>query len=821
MIKTKKKRKVKMDKSNDYCLADTDRYWSTVLHCRQIILAAMLIFIFIRIDITAKAASVKESPSPEETINFTVTVTDTDSRHPLQYVTVVLKEGNTIVASSTTNPFGKAVFTDLNSGKYTLSAFHVGYNIFNDTVLVDAGNISFRVTLSEKSVQLGEIVIQDKKIQNAAAYIDMITGRQIFQGETFHASPAGTMAQLIQQNLSGAVRAPTGEVHIRGMHGEFTYLIDGIPIPLGVFGGLNEIVDPKVISKITFYTGGFPAEFGGQLAGLMDIQNKVPAGSFHLDFSTFMGSYLTSNKESLGKRVGSFKALNYNGQSLSLSDHFNRLGYFVGFSRQETDRRIDQPVEQLFHNHGFDYFTYGKFDYLISENDYITMNLNYSKTQTEVPYDPSEGIQMDNQGSYNAFQTLSYFHTGSEESDKESNFFAGAFARQGGLTYTQDVNNENKIYLNDDSTNGYVLDQNRSFTTLGVRIKYDKRLSHHFKYISGINYSSTFGKEDFRFFNMTGSDLHNSTTFKGYDAGLFAGTEWHPYEWTRLDIGLRYDMHKAPGIADQSQFSPRIKWNIFIDKFNSITLSYDRLFMPTNIESLGEVASLLGGNAAPALPEKDHLYEVSFLRNWQNGFTSKVSGFYKNASPGLDDQTLGSSTIRVNVNIDQVRITGAELSLTYSNPETPFSGNVNASLIHAYGRGPVTGGFLPAEYSTDPFDLDHDERLSGSFILNYQPDNWFINLSASYSSGLTNGNEDYEFKTGLFDFNQGAHTTPAWIFNLSGGYTFNLPKGQSVEPSLYITNLLDHARLIKGAFFSGASFEERRKVVLNIKYHIY
>lgn len=755
-----------------------------------------------------------------KTINFTVTVHDSSSHAPLQYVLVALKKGSTVVATASTNPFGKAVFNDLAGGTYLLTAHFNGYYDFTDTVLVDAAHHSYGVELKERTVEFSEVVIRGGRLQNSAVSVDLRTGRQVFQGETYHSSPTSAMTQLIQQNLAGTVRAPTGEVHIRGMHGEFTYLVDGIPIPLGVFGGLNEIVDPKVISSITFYTGGFPAEYGGQLAGLMDIQNKVPTGRFHLDASSFIGSYFTSGSSNLGSRVGAFRAVNSNGQSISLSDHLGKLGYFVGASRQETDRRIDQPTEELFHNHGFDYFTFGKFDYLISENDYITMNLNYSSTHTQVPYDPTEGVQRDRQSSYNSFQTLSYFHIVSEESGRESNLFIGAFARQGGLKYTPDVNNDNKIFFDDDSANGYVVRQDRGFTTTGLKAKFDARLSHHFKYALGLNYSKTYGKEDFSFISANGPVFSNAENFDGYDAGIFAQAEWHPYEWTRLDAGARYDVHNAPSIGSRYQLSPRIKLNLFIDEFNSLSFSYDRLFMPTNIENLGSVASVFGSHAAPTVPEKDDLYEVSFLRNWRNGFSSKISGFYKEASPGLDDETLGSSTIRVNVNIAEVNITGVDMSLTYSHPVIPFSAYVNASLIHAYGRGPVSGGFLPADSSDDVFDLDHDERLSASITLNYQPERWFINLNASYASGLTNGREDYVFRTGLLDFNQGAHTTPSWILNLSCGYTIPLRGGQYIEPSLYITNLLDHAHLIKGAFFSGASFEERRNVVFRLTYHL-
>ena len=141
-------------------------------------------------------------------------------------------------------------------------------------------------------------------------------------------------------------------------------------------------------------------------------------------------------------------------------------------------------------------------------------------------------------------------------------------------------------------------------------------------------------------------------------------------------------------------------------------------------------------------------------------------------------------------------------------------------MIHAYGTGPVSGGFIPADSSSVPFDLDHDQRLSSVIGLNYQPENWFVNLTAVYGSGLANGNDDYNFKTGLFDFNQGAHTTPSWIFNLSGGYIFRFGNDHILEPSLYISNIFDHAHLIKGAFFSGASFEERRNVSLKLKYEL-
>ena len=789
-----------------------------ILLMNQVTIAIILIIFLYQ---NASAGSKKGNNSVIETINFTVTVTDKQTTAPLQLVSVILKKKNSIVAAIATNPFGRAIFNDLQDGKYEISTRMIGYNDFKDTITVDKSHKSLSIQISEKNIQLKEIEINGSRINNNSsnATIDIILGQQTLDLESYHSAPTGSVIQLVQENLAGTAKAPTGEIHIRGQHGEFTYLIDGIPIPLGVFGGLNEIVDPQVISKVTFYTGGFPAEFGGQIAGLMDIQSRVPPGKFHLDLSTYRGSYLTSG-DSLGSRVGNLKALNTNGQSLSLSDHFGKLGIFFTGSRQETDRRIDQPVIPLFHDHGFDYFAYGKLDYLLNENDYITANLNYSKTLSQIPYDPSLGFLSDQQNSYNGFQTLSYFHTISSSTDEETNLFIGGFAREGGLTFTPNVNDYLTVNLNGDSTKSYVADQDRSFNTLGFRTKYDQKFSHHFGFAAGFNYSYTTGTDKFDFFNTSGDNKNTISSYSGFDFGTFIQAGWHPAEWTRIDLGIRYDIHKAPHISNQSQAAPRLKWSFFIDEFNSFVLSYDRLFMPTNIENLGAVAALFGNATSPALPEKDNLYEVDFIRNWLNGFNTKFAGFYKESSPGLDDQTLGSSTIRVNVNINEIKVTGLELALTYNDPDNPFSGYINGSIIHAYGKGPVSGGFLPPDSSTAAFDLDHDQRLSAVIGIKYQPESWFIDITGIYGSGLSNGSDDYQFKTGLFDFNQGAHTSPAWIFNISGGYTFNIGNGQTIEPSIFINNIVDHEHLIKGAFFSGASYEERRNIMMKISYHL-
>lgn len=752
--------------------------------------------------------------------HYMVYVFDADVHMPMELARVILRHDRTIIGQQVTNKAGITTFVDIATGWYKLSVHFVGYDDFTDSILVDSQHTIDSVGLH--AIGQSELVVTADRDLGVASF-DLSSGNQVFESETYHAPPTTRMTTLVQQNLMGAARAPSGEVHVRGQHGEFTYYIDGNPVPLGVFGGLNEVVDPKVIDRATFLTGGFPAEYGGQIAAIIDVENRVPAGRFHLDASSYAGSYLVSGAgDSLGERIGSFRAINSNGQSLSMSSHLDRVGFFLSGSRQETDRRIDPPVPNLFHDHGFDYFLYGKLDYRFSDLDFLTANLNYGKTNTQVPYDSLEGIADDIQVTSNQFQTLSYYRTFSTEKNHEGNLFVGVYAREGSLLYTPGEADPPSFHFAGDTVNSFVLAEDRSFTTIGTRAKYDLRLSHEFQYAFGLNLSSTAGSEKFTSrdsVGIPGPALANE--FKGSDFGLFVQAEFHPFEWMKLDAGLRYDQHIAPDAPLQDAVSPRVRWNITFNDENAGYLFYGRLFMPNNIEGLRSIATNVSTSGVPTLPERDDFYEAVYTHDYGIGLRSKFSGFYKYATPGVDDQTVGSSAIKTPVNIQSVKTTGIELGFSYSDPSTPFSGYLNTSIIHAYGSGAITGGFLDIDNAEEATDLDHDQRLSIVWGLNYQPRGSYINLTGVYGSGLTNGNPDgVPYATGLFDFNNGTHVAPSWIFNLAFGRTIELGGGSTIEPSLFVTNLFDHDHLLKGAFFSGASFEERRNVIFKLAYHI-
>ncbi|MGD1007788.1 MAG: carboxypeptidase-like regulatory domain-containing protein, partial [Ignavibacteriaceae bacterium] len=279
----------------------------------------IILIVFFFLQENAALAAKKSSDKKENTINYKVTVVDSAQNTPLELVNVLLKKGDDLVRIGDTNKFGVVVLRDVVAGEYTLVTHYIGYKDFSAPVKIDKINNSLKILMQESAIGMSEVVVTGQQESHISNYVDVRTGFKTFEAETYNASPSLRMTSVVQENLTGAVRASTGEVHIRGQHGEYTYFIDGIPIPLGVFGGLNEVVDSKVIKDITFYTGGFPAEYGGQIASVINIQNRVPPNGFQLELSSYAGSYLTSNNEDLGAKVGSFKAINSDGQSISLS----------------------------------------------------------------------------------------------------------------------------------------------------------------------------------------------------------------------------------------------------------------------------------------------------------------------------------------------------------------------------------------------------------------------------------------------------------------------------------------------------------------------
>ena len=726
-------------------------------------------------------------------------VTDSATGTPLPGGEVrVIRGGNTI-ATATSDAFGRYVIHNLPAGSYSVEVRYLGYRPEARSLAVGQTE-----SLAKADFRLVPLPVNLSAVEVTSTVplaVDTRSGNQVFKQNDYHGAPTNTTSQILQQSIVGAARAPTGEVHIRGQHAEYTYYVDGVPVPAGISGSLNELFDPQVVNQIDFQTGGWDAEYGNKNAAVVNVTTRIPSGGLHLDASGYGGSFTS------------------NGQTLNVSTNAGKVGLFFSGARQQTDMRRE-PVAfdslrnavENFHNDGSDLFGFAKLQYVPSDRDVVNLDLNRSRTRFAVPFDSAEGVIDDHQQDVNGFVNLGWRH----RSDA-SELFLGAFFRDGSLNYTPGLSDSATFVFFPDTAH-YILSENRKFHTVGLKLDYTLQPHHGLEFKTGVLASYTGGNEDFSTVTNSGSPGPASVSdLKGSDVGVYAQTAIAPSDHWEIRTGVRFDNHNAPFAGNQHQVSPRVKLSLFPDPANTFWVYYGRLFLPTNVEDLRAITSDAQGGvaAAPTLPERDDFYEVGYVHRFPFGVVTKLSAYHKRSSPGIDDNTVPGSAIVTSVNIEQARITGIE-AVAEIRPRGPVSGYVNVALNHAYGYGAITGGFFPAQPPSGTFDLDHDQRLSGVANLVYSARGFYVSATGTYGSGLTNGADpDSTYGTGLLDFNQSIKVNPSFIVSASAGYAFAL--GQIVvRPQVYVENAFDHRYLLKGAFFSGASFGRPRSVQLRV-----
>lgn len=127
------------------------------------------------------------------------------------------------------------------------------------------------IKLEESSVNIGEVVVN--------ARVNMInkdeTSRTaIVTSETFSDLPVASFQDVVGLQ-SGFVTGSDGSLHARGGRaGEVAYLIDGVPVRDPLNGGFTGQIDKYAIQELQVLTGGFNAEYGQALSGVVNIVTK-------------------------------------------------------------------------------------------------------------------------------------------------------------------------------------------------------------------------------------------------------------------------------------------------------------------------------------------------------------------------------------------------------------------------------------------------------------------------------------------------------------------------------------------------------------------
>jgi len=329
--------------------------------------------------------------------NVSGTVTDPNGSL-LQGATVRI--GNAITKYfqlASTDAHGTYRLIDLPYNSYLLTIEAGGFQPATREVVVRS-NLVLQVNVQLGVKSLSETV----NISNAAETllnVDKTHPSVVIDKERIQNFPTSQPSRSTEQLIAtapGWTLDANNRLHARGIEYQVQYSIDGVPVTDTMASTFASSPDPRNFRSVEVTSSNVPAEYGNKLAGVISVNTRS-------------GLELNSSG-SISYSGGSF---NTHEVSFDFGGHTRRFGYFLSAAGTITDRFLDPPALENFHNHGRSGKSFFKFDYAPNEKDLLRLNLFFDRQRFDVPNlpDQEEAGQDQRRKTFDNMQSLSWQHT--------------------------------------------------------------------------------------------------------------------------------------------------------------------------------------------------------------------------------------------------------------------------------------------------------------------------------------------------------------------------------------------------------------------------
>jgi outer membrane receptor protein involved in Fe transport len=202
-------------------------------------------------------------------------VIDVETGDPLIAADVVI-EGMDLGASTDEHGYYEILYVP--AGTYEILASYVSYHPYTyKNVVVNADQITkldFKLPLKIIEVQgVTATAVRPLIVPSETGTGWAVTAREMDR------LPVTTINQVISLQ-SGVVQSDLG-THMRGGRtNEITYFVDGVVTKVPNFGNQSVFINPSAVEEVSIVSGGFDAEYGDALSGIVNIVTKE-GGSQH------------------------------------------------------------------------------------------------------------------------------------------------------------------------------------------------------------------------------------------------------------------------------------------------------------------------------------------------------------------------------------------------------------------------------------------------------------------------------------------------------------------------------------------------------------
>ena len=206
-------------------------------------------------------------------------VVDSQNGEPLIGATVRV-EGSHLV--TTTDEDGEYFIINVPVGKFDVSVTHVGFEsilkkgvrvLLDLTTPVDFELDQMAIKLDEEVVVLASEPIIKK---------DITDSRIIYTSERLANLPNVLTVQSVLTNYPGVVIDGNNALHVRGgRSGQVSYYYDGFVVqdPFSLSPGIR--IMPTALEELTLTSGGFTAEYGDALSGVVSAVTRDGGQTYH------------------------------------------------------------------------------------------------------------------------------------------------------------------------------------------------------------------------------------------------------------------------------------------------------------------------------------------------------------------------------------------------------------------------------------------------------------------------------------------------------------------------------------------------------------
>jgi len=225
------------------------------------------------------------SPLAAQTAVLEGLAVDATTRSPLEAVRVVARSLAGVEATALTDARGRFRIGGLAPGLYSVTGRSLGYaEALVAEVTVQSSRPAFvELTLRRRAVQLEGLTVTAGGAFDAPASAPVSVAR--LSPEEVRRTPGGQLdisrTLLSLPGVIGGVDNRNDLLVRGGGPGENAYFLDGIRIPQinhfatqGTAGGAVGLLNVDFIRDTEFYTGAFPARYGGALSSVLLVDNR-------------------------------------------------------------------------------------------------------------------------------------------------------------------------------------------------------------------------------------------------------------------------------------------------------------------------------------------------------------------------------------------------------------------------------------------------------------------------------------------------------------------------------------------------------------------